>query len=66
MKDLRNKENIVIEYINIKSMIVDLLTKRLRPIIFKKHIKSMGILRSFETWLYIFKFSHVDVICIFN
>lgn len=48
LKDLVNKENIIIEHIDIKNMIFDPLTKRLRFIMFKKHIDIMCILEPFD------------------
>ena len=48
VKDIVNNGYIVVEHIDIVSMIVDPLTTGLRPIVFSKHVQSMGIIGSFN------------------
>ena len=48
VRDLVNKEDILVEYIDAKSMQTDLLTNGLRPIVFKKYVENMDILESFD------------------
>ena len=42
------KIDIIVEHINNEVMVVDLLTKGLRPVDFKSHIYYMGVLGSFD------------------
>jgi len=48
VKDLVKNEDVVIENIRTESMLADPLTKGLRPILFKEHVKNMGVLESFD------------------
>lgn len=48
IKDLVKKNDIVVEYIGIDFMLVDPLTKGLKPIVFKNHVESMSIVSSFD------------------
>ena len=48
VKDLVKKGDIVIEHIRIESMLVDPLTKGLKPIAFKEHVVYMGVIESFD------------------
>ncbi|RVW65224.1 Retrovirus-related Pol polyprotein from transposon TNT 1-94 [Vitis vinifera] len=49
VKDLGKKEDIVIEPIRTESMLVDPLTKGLKPITFKEHVMNMGVIKSFDS-----------------
>ena len=49
VKDLVKKRDIVIEPIRTESMLVDPLTKGLKPITFKEHVVNMGVIKSFDS-----------------
>ena len=48
VKDLVKKGDIVIEHIRTESMLVDPLTKGLKPIAFKEHVVNIGVIESFD------------------
>lgn len=48
VRDIVKKNNIVVEYIGTGFMLVDPLTKGLRPLVFKNHVERMGIVSSFD------------------
>ncbi|XP_050908550.1 secreted RxLR effector protein 161-like [Lathyrus oleraceus] len=48
VRDLVKKNDIVVEYIGTDFMLVDPLTKVLRPIVFKNHVESMGFVSSLD------------------
>ena len=48
VRDLVKNGDILVEYINTDSMLADPLTKGLRPMVFKRHVESMGIVSSFH------------------
>lgn len=48
VRDLVKKRDITIEHIDTNLMLVDLLTKGLRPIVFTGHVFNMGVLKSFD------------------
>ena len=49
VKDLVKKEDIVIQHIRTEFMLVDPLTKGLKPIAFKEHVVNMGVIKSFDS-----------------
>ena len=49
VKDLVKKRDIVIEHIRTWSMLVDPLTKCLKPIAFKEHVVNLGVIESFDS-----------------
>ncbi|RVW75628.1 Retrovirus-related Pol polyprotein from transposon TNT 1-94 [Vitis vinifera] len=49
VKDLVIKGDTVIEHIKTESMLVDPLTKGLKPIMFKEHVVNMGVIKSFDS-----------------
>ncbi|KAL6335669.1 hypothetical protein AAG906_032854 [Vitis piasezkii] len=49
VKELVKKRDIVIEHIKTESMLVDPLTKGLKPITFKEHVVNMGVIKSFDS-----------------
>ena len=49
VKDLVKKGDIVIEHIRTKFILVDPLTKGLKPIAFKEHVVNMGVIGSFDS-----------------
>ena len=49
VKDLVKKGDIMISHIRTESMLVDPLTKGLKPITFKEHVVNMGVIKSFDS-----------------
>ena len=48
VRDLVKNEDIMVEHIDTTNMLVDPLTKGLRPITFQRHVFNMGIIKSFD------------------
>ncbi|XP_075111689.1 secreted RxLR effector protein 161-like [Nicotiana tabacum] len=48
VRDMVKEGDICIKHISTESMLVDPLTKGLRPVVFNEHAKNMGILESFD------------------
>ena len=51
IRDFVKNGDIVVEYIDTDSMIVNPLTKGLRPTVFSRHVESMGVMRVFYALL---------------
>ena len=49
VNDLLKKGDTVIEHIRTEFMLVDPLTKGLKPIAFKEHVVNMGVIESFDS-----------------
>ena len=48
VRDFVKNGSIVIEHIDTDNMIVNPLTKGLRPTVFSRHVESMGVMESFD------------------